>query len=245
MRLARDRPVAHRAGREALDDRRDRFDLVDRHRRAACGLELEEPAEGLELVRLVVDELRVLAEDVVAARSRRVLQAEHGVGVEQVRRAVASPLVLAARPQPLVRADRRILRVGVAVPCRVLGRDDIEPDAAELGLGAGEVAVDEVVRQPDRLEHLGARVRRDRRDAHLRHDLQHALAERVDEVLDGLLGRDAGDVAGAHEVLDGLHRQVGIDGGCPVPDERRDVVHFAHVAGLDHETAPSCGSRCG
>ena len=237
VRLARDRAVAHRAGREALDDRRHRLDLVDRHAVAPLGLEAEQPAQRLQLVRLVVDELRVLAEDVVAAGARRVLQPEDRVGVEQVRRAVAAPLVLAAGPEPLVGADRGILRVGVGVPGGVLGRDHVEPDAAELGLGAGEVAVDEVLRQADRLEDLGAGVRRDRRDAHLRHDLQHALAERVDEVLDGLLGRDAGDVAGAHEILDGLHREVGVDGGCAVPDQRRDVVHFAHVAGLDDETA--------
>ena len=235
--LARDRPVAHRAGREALDDRRHRLDLVDRHRRAALGLEREQTAQRLQLAGLVVDELGVLAEDVVPAGARRVLQPEHRVGVEQVGRAVAAPLVLAARPEPLVGADGGILRVRVRVTRRVLGRDDVEADAAELGLGAGEVGVDEVVRQTDGLEHLRAGVRRDGRDAHLRHDLQHALAERVDQVLDGLLGRDPGDEARAHEVLDGLHREVRVDGGCAVPDQRRDVMDLAHIACLDDEAA--------
>jgi hypothetical protein len=47
---------------------------------------------------------------------------------------------------------------------------------------------DELLRQAHGLEDLRPGVRRHRGDAHLRHDLQHALAERVDEVLDGLLG---------------------------------------------------------
>ena len=89
--------------------------------------------------------------------------------------------------------------------------------------------------EPDGLESLSAGVRADDRDAHLRHDLEHALAERLDEVLDGLLGRDAGDHARADEVLGGLHRQVRVDRGCPVADQQRDVVHLAHVARLDDE----------
>ena len=148
VRLLRDRAVAHRAGREALHDRRDRLDLVDRH--AACARPVcsaEQPAQRLELVRLVVDELGVLAEDVVPPRARRVLQAEHRVGVEQVGRSVAAPLVLAAGPQPLVRADGGILGVGVLVARGVLGRDDVDADAAELRLGAGEVLVDELLRR--------------------------------------------------------------------------------------------------
>ena len=199
------------------------------------GAQLEESAQRLQLAGLVVDELGVLAEDVVPARARRVLQPEDRVGVEEVRRAVAAPLVLATRPQALVSADGGILRVRVGVARGVLGRDDVEPHSPELRLGAREVLVDELLREADRLEDLRAGVRRHGRDAHLRHDLQHALAERVDQVLDGLLGRDARDEAGADEVLDGLHREVRVDGGCPVADECRDVVHFTHIAGLDDE----------
>ena len=43
--------------------------------------------------------------------------------------------------------------------------------------------------EPDRLEDLGAAVGRDRRDAHLAHHLEHALAERLDQVRDRLLRR--------------------------------------------------------
>ena len=54
-----------------------------------------------------------------------------------------------------------------------------------------------------------------------------------------------GDHAAAHELLDGLHREVRVDRRGAVADEQGDVVHLAHVAGLDDEAAPSCGSPCG
>src|SRR5690606_3601217 len=112
VRLARDRAVAHRAGREPLDDARDGFDLVDRNGAAQPLAELEQAAQRLQRGGLVVDQLRVLAEDVVAARARGVLQTEDRLRVEQVGRAVAAPLVLAARPESLVRTRRPIGRVG-------------------------------------------------------------------------------------------------------------------------------------
>ena len=235
VRFLRNRAVAHRAGLEALDDRRDRLDLIDRNGRALVRAQPEEASQRLQLGGLVVDELRVLAEDVVSTGPGRVLQPEHRVGVEQVRRTVAAPLVLPAGPQPLVGAHRSVLGIGVLVSRRVLGRDDLESDAPELGLGAGEVLVDELLREADGLEHLCAGVGGHRRDAHLGHDLQHALAEGLDEVRDRLGGGDAGDVAGAHEVLDGLHRQIGIDRRGAVSDEGRDVMHLAHVSRLDDE----------
>ena len=41
--------------------------------------------------------------------------------------------------------------------------------------------------------------------------------------------------ARADQVLDGLHREVGVDRGGAVADEQRDVVHLADVAGLDQQ----------
>ena len=42
-------------------------------------------------------------------------------------------------------------------------------------------------------------------------------------------------VALAGEVLDRLHREVGVDRGRAVADEQGDVVHLADVAGLDQQ----------
>src|SRR5690606_15462401 len=104
----------------------------------------------LQLGSLVVDQLRVLTEDVVSAVASRMLQAEDRLRVEQVRRTVTAPLVLAAGPEPLVRAGRGVLRVGVVMTGLVLGEDVLDPDATELRLGSGEVRVDELLAEPDR-----------------------------------------------------------------------------------------------
>jgi hypothetical protein len=74
------------------------------------------------------------------------------------------------------------------VPAGDLLGDHVEADAAELAGGAGEVLVDEVLGQADGLEDLGAGVGRDRGDAHLGHDLQHALGAGLDVVAVGLAG---------------------------------------------------------
>ena len=97
VRFLADRAVRHRAGREALHDRLDRLDLVDRNRLSAPALELEQAAQRRAAPALIVHELRVLLEDRVLAAARRVLQLEDRVRVEQVVLAVAAPLVLAAR----------------------------------------------------------------------------------------------------------------------------------------------------
>ena len=108
VHLLADRPVGDRAGAEPLDDRLDRLDLLDRHGRAQALLEGEQPAQRRQPVGLLVDGLRVLLEDVVAARAGGVLQAEHRLRVEQVDLALAAPLVLAAGDQrAVVGAARR------------------------------------------------------------------------------------------------------------------------------------------
>ena len=92
-----------------------------------------------------------------------------------------------------------------------------------------------VLGQADGLEDLRHRVRADGADAHLAHDLEDALAERLDHVAHGLRGLDAGQRAVADEVLDRLERQVRVDRGGAVAEQQRDVVHLAAVAGLDDE----------
>ncbi|EAP99266.1 hypothetical protein JNB_03820 [Janibacter sp. HTCC2649] len=235
--LLADRAVAHGTGVEALDDVADRLHLVDRDRLAlGPATELEEPADRHEALGLVVDALGVLLEDVVAALTRGVLQPEDRVGVEEVRLAFATPLVLATHAQLAVREDHAISRVCRVVACRCLRGNDVETDATELRDRAGEVLVDEFLGQAEGLEDLGTAVGRHGGDAHLGHDLEDALAQSLDEVLDGLLSGDAGDGARADHVLDGLHREVGVDRGRAEADQQRHVVHLADVTGLDEQT---------
>ena len=71
------------------------------------------------------------------------LEPEDRLGVEQVRLALAAPLVLAADLELAVRRRDAAARVRRGVPAGDLLGDHVEADAAELGGGAGEVAVDD------------------------------------------------------------------------------------------------------
>ncbi len=235
VRLLGDGAVRHGAGGEAPDDLRDGLDLVEGDRGPAL-LEVEQAAQRHEAFGLLVDPVRVLLEDVVPAVAGGVLEAEDRLRVEQVRFALAAPLVLAADLQCAVRGGDAGDGVRLGVPGGDLLGDDVESGAADLGGGAVEVPGDEGLFEADGLEDLGAAVGGDGGDAHLGHDLQDALAQGVDQVADGLFGVDALDEgAGPDEVLDGLHRQVGVDGGGAVADEQGDVVDLAYVTGLDQQ----------
>ena len=100
---------------------------------------------------------------------------------------------------------------------RFLG-EHVEVDALDAAGRAGEAAVDHFVAQADGLEDLGALVALQRRDAHLGHDLEHALG-------------DAGAVL-VHQIVVG-----GGDGvvGFAVGDgfDRRVVVALARLVALD------------
>jgi hypothetical protein len=133
----------------------DRLDLVDGDRLAA-GLEAEQAAQRHQPLGLLVHAVRVLLEDVVAAGARGVLEAEDRLRVEQVRLALAAPLVLAADVEGAVRGRDAAGRVRLRVPGGDLLGDDVEADAADLGGRAGEVLLDEGSCRGRRLEDLGA-----------------------------------------------------------------------------------------
>ena len=201
----------------------------------------EQPAQRHEPGGLVVHQAGVLLEDLVAAAPGRVLQLEHGLRVEQVRLTLAAPLVVTAGLQPPVVQVAAAGREGPGVPGRGLGGQHAEADAAEPGCGAGEAGADDLLAQPDGLEDLRPGVGGDGGDAHLGHDLQKALAQGLDQVRGGLLGRDAIQHAAADHVRHGLQGQVRVDRGGPVADEQRDVVALAGVPGLHDQPGPGPG----
>ncbi len=165
------------------------------------------------------------------------LQLEHGLRVEQVDLALAAPLVLAAELELAVGPLLGARRVGLGVAGGDLGGDLVEADAAEPADRAGEVALDELLAEPDGLEDLGPGVAGDGRDAHLRHHLEDALAARLDVVAQRLVRVDVAEPVHAlgDEVLDRLERQVRVDRPGAVADEQRHVVHLAGVAALDEQ----------
>ena len=95
--------------------------------------------------------------------------------------------------------------------------------------------------QADGLEDLRAGVGGDGGHAHLGHDLQQALAERLEQVGLGLAPRSFSMHAAPDQVPDRLDGQVRVDRGGAVADEQRDVVALADVAGLHHEADPGAG----
>src|SRR4029450_225402 len=99
-------------------------------------------------------------------------------------------------------------RVRRGVPARDLVRDLVQADATDGAARPGEVPLYELLVEPDRLEDLGAGIRRDRRDTHLGHDLQHALAERLDVVAHRLARSDTGEHTGGDEILHTFERKV-------------------------------------
>ena len=95
--------------------------------------------------------------------------------------------------------------------------------------------------EPDRFEHLRAGVGGDGGDAHLRHHLEDALARRLDVVLHGLVGVDAGEAPLGDHVFDRFEREVGVDRSRAVAHEQRHVMHLAGISGLDDESDLGAG----
>ena len=147
----------------------------------------------------------------------------------------------AAQAEGVVAADverlgqHRRIAEGVAMAPDRLGGDLGAAGALDGGGGAGEIAGDEIALQADRVEDLGAAIGLVGRDAHLGHDLEQALVDRLDVAMDGLVGIDIlGQVArhGGQRV----EGQVGVDRLGAVAGQHAEVMHLARLAGLDHQT---------
>ena len=130
---------------------------------------------------------------------------------------------------------------GGAVADQRLFRDLREADAADLRLDAGESEVDDLLADADGFEDLRALVGVEHRDAHLRHDLEHALFEGLGVVGHGLLHADAVELAlagiGRDELAHGGEAEVGADGGGAEAEGAGDLVGVADFAGLQHQRA--------
>ena len=236
MRLLGNRAVAHRPALEAAQDRLDRFHLVDAHRLGG-GAEVHHPAQRAELLRLVVDERRVLLEDLVIAGPAGVLELVDRLRVGEMELSSGAVLIVAARREAGVH-DRPLGREAPLVPHpRFLG-DDVDADAADARGGPGEVLVDEILREAHRLEDLRAVVALDGADPHLGDHLHQALDHRLQVFL---LRVGAGHHALLDLVVHRLEREVRVDRARAVAHQEREVVHLARLSTF-HDQAAS-GAR--
>src|SRR6059058_510199 len=162
---------------EPLADRLDRLDLV--HGDGCAGADGQQvPGAG--------------------RTARRDLRAEGGVPLalqrRDQRRRPAVVLAVAAVAHPPVIGERALRRVAIPpvrglVPGHDVFGDLREAHAADARDGPREAGVDHLRAQPERLEDLGAAVRGERGDAHLRQHLEEALLRGRAELAASLLGR--------------------------------------------------------
>ena len=160
------------------------------------------------------------------------LEPEHGLGVEEMRRPLATPLVLPTRGESFVWAADAVLGIRRSVSGCALRSDHVDAHATQQGGRSGEVLVDERLAETHRFESLCAGVGADDGDPHLRHDLQHTFAETLDQVTDRFLTGKPLDHAAAYELFSSLHGQVRVDRRCSVANKESDMVHLTHIPGL-------------
>src|SRR5690606_464620 len=149
--------------------------------------------------------------------------------------------VLLARAAPMelarIRQGRKPILVLLGEAERVTAQhlllEHVEADALQAAHGAGEATVDDLVVDADGLEDLRALIGLQRRDAHLRHDLEHALRDAL--AVRGDETRLDVDEAVLARLPQRFEREIRVDAVRAVADEKAVVVHLAGFARLDED----------
>src|SRR5262249_12669354 len=140
---------------ESLEDRFDRLDLLDGDR-LLRQLHIEQAAQGAKPLRLVVDEPAVLLKNLEIVRPAGGLEFVGRFRVETGVLALAWGLGLNADIEGV--AVERPLREGATVPRHGLLGNHIQANAGYPRSSPGEILVDDVLVEADRLEDLRAAV---------------------------------------------------------------------------------------
>ena len=117
--------------------------------------------------------------------------------------------------------------------CR-FGGNLVETNALDPRRRPGEIGLDDLAREADRIEDLGAAIGLKCRDAHLGHDLEHALADRLDIIPAQLCQRLVKPILLADRG-EGLEGEIGIDRLGAISRKHAEMMDFAGFAGLHHE----------
>ena len=246
VRFRGDGAEAHGPGGEALDDLGRGLDGIE-FDGAAGGArpESQQPAQRALARVLFVDVFREPPIGVGAVRARRHLQIRHRLGIPHVRVAATAPVEIAGVGEH-GQGHGVTRRIAGRVAALHLFREHLEAHALHAARGSGKTAFHDFVRQAHGLEDLRALVGLQRRDAHLRHHLEHplghALLVRGDHI--GVVHHMLGvvQVAVAAGVPQRLEGQVRVDGVRTVPHEQAVMVDFAGLPGLHHDADSGYGA---
>src|SRR5262245_20976871 len=142
-----------------------------------------------------------------------------------------APLVLSS-PVDVRQADRTFGE-RAPVPFDCLRRDFIQPYAADPRRSVRKVSINETLIQADGFEDLSATVTLQRRDAHLRHDLQHTLLYSFGVVIHCFAMIDGRQQSLPDHVVQSFKSQVRINGRRAVADQQAVVMNLSRIAGFD------------
>ena len=235
-----DRAVGHGAGLEPFDDRVHRLDFLDGNRLRRV-FERHQTAQCRDPLRLIVDQPGVFFERPVIVVAAGLLQQMNRPRVEQMELAILAVLVLAVDFQRVA-----VQRIGRKRPRMLLlrfPRHFFQTDAADSRRRPGKILIDQLLAQPDRFENLRAAVGLDGRDAHLRHHFDDAFVDGFVVAFDGVMVTDVLAAALVDHVVQTFVSQIGIDRLHAVTEQQTEMVHFARLAGLQHQADP--GARAG
>ena len=232
MCFLRNGAIAHRAGLEPLHDAVHRFHLVEGKGRFQ-ELEIQQPAQGAEILRLIIDQVGVFAVDLFAAETAGRLELVNRLRIEQVMFPGIAPLVLAAGVELFVDRSRR---EGPDMPRERFLGNHVQTHALNARRRPGEIFVHDLTVEADSFKDLRATIALDRGDAHLGHGLHHALDGGLDEFLDRRLVIGTGQQTFLDEIVNRLIGEVRINGAATVTNEQREMMHFAGFAGFQHQT---------
>ena len=235
MGLAADRPEGHRTGGKSFDDIDSRFDLVQRHGRAAgfCRrLQTEQTTQRHQLFALFVYRRSIGPVFFRQFAAYCMLQVGDCLG----------------RPGMLFTADAirvfttdiervfvdRIVAERIRVTHQRLGSDLRQPDTLDCGMGSGEIFFNKGRLEPDRIEYLRTAIGLIGRNAHLGHHLQQPLVDTLYEALvDFIMAQIAIDLF--TQIFERLEGKPRIDRFGAKAGESGEMMDFACFAGFHNQ----------
>ncbi len=139
VRFLADRPIAHCACREALDDLFGWLDFLQRNGIVGV-LQLHQSAQRTQVAILIVQQIGVLLEGLRIVLAHRLLQLADGLRILQVILAADAELILPADHQLGLRFGQRLESILVLQQC--FARQHLNAHAFDARSRAGEVSVD-------------------------------------------------------------------------------------------------------